>query len=260
MQSNNQPVDLYAPIADLYDAEHCRSLEDLDMYKALADRSGSPVLELGCGSGRVGIALAESGHEVHGLDASNTLLAIARRNTCDRDLPITFSHKDMRRFTSEVDFSLVFCALDTLLHLSDPKDLADVLNSSFRALRSGGLLALDIVNPTPDLLAMRDGVVRNQDAFRGPDNTEITHFVSWDVDPERQTIDTYHFYDWICGKNKVHRRTVSFRLRYLNHHQVEEALRVAGFRQLELYGSTQLDNFDLDSERIIFVGTRPPSR
>ena len=114
MEPGDQSKDLYAPIADPYNAEHCHWIEDLDLYKALARRSGSPVLDLGCGSGRVGIALAESGHEVHGIDTSDALLAIARRTACDRDLSITFARKDIRRFRSEVDFSLVFCALDTL--------------------------------------------------------------------------------------------------------------------------------------------------
>lgn len=260
MEPDDQPKDLYAPIADLYDVEHRHWIEDLDLYKALTSRSGSPVLDLGCGSGRVGIALAESGHEVHGIDTSDALLAIARRTASARDLSITFERKDIRRFTSEVAFSLVFCALDTLLHLSDSKDLANALDSSFRALRVGGLLALDIVNPTPDLLAIGDGVVRKQSTFRGPNNTEITHFVSWDVDPERQTISAYHFYDWICDQNNVQRCAVSFQLRYWHHDQVEQALRDAGFRQLELYGSSHLDNFHHGSERIVFVGTRPPSR
>jgi len=259
VEPGDQSKDLYAPIADPYNAEHCHWIEDLDLYKALARRSGSPVLDLGCGSGRVGIALAESGHEVHGIDTSDALLAIARRTACDRDLSITFARKDIRRFRSEVDFSLVFCALDTLLHLSDPKDLANALDSSFAALRIGGLLALDIVNPTPDLLAIGDGVIRKQSTFRSHDNTEVTHFVSWDVDPESQTISAYHFYDWIGDQNNVQRCAVSFQLRYWHHDQVEQALRNAGFRQLELYGSHHLDNFHHDSERIIFVGTRPPS-
>lgn len=253
---NDESADPYAQIADLYEAEHYTWTEDLDLYRALAARACGPVLELGCGSGRVAIALAEAGHAVHGIDTSKAMLDVARDKLSGRNLPVTFGEEDMRRFGCRSKFGLVFCALDTLLHLQSPRDLRDTLVSARRVLEPGGLLAFDIVNPAPDLLAMGDGMVRRQSTFAGPGNTEVTHFVSWEIDPAAQTVDTTHFYDWMSDEGSVRRRTTSFRLRYLKHAEAQDALRAAGFSEVELYGSAQLDPFEPDSDRMIFVASK----
>ena len=255
--SADWPEDPYARIADLYEAEHRGWTDDLDLYRALAARAGDPVLELGCGSGRVAIALADAGYDVRGIDMSEAMLAIARANVAGRQLPVAFASGDMRHVASHRQFGLVFCALDTLLHLQSTRDVLDTMASAHRVLRAGGLLAFDIVNPTPELLAMGDRVVRHQSTFAGPGDTEVTHFVSWDIDPDAQTIETTHFYDWLSDGEAVRRRRTSFRLRYLERDEVEAALRATGFARSEIYGSAQLDPFEPDSDRMIFVATKP---
>lgn len=254
--SADRSYDPYARIADLYEAEHRGWTDDLDLYRALAARAGDPVLELGCGSGRVAIALADAGFEVRGIDTSEAMLAIAHKNLGRRQLPVTFGGGDMRHFASHREFGLVFCALDTLLHLPCTGDVLDTMASAHRALRPGGLLAFDIVNPTPDLLAMGDRMVRHQSTFAGSPGTEIAHFVSWDIDPEAQTIDSMHFYDWLSDEGVVQRRTASLRLRYLEPSQVMDALRSTGFGGVELYGNAQLDPFTPESERMICVAAK----
>ncbi len=249
-------ADPYAQIADLYEAEHRGWTDDLDLYRALAARAGGPVLELGCGSGRVAIALAEAGHELQGIDTSEAMLAIASRNLGERRLPVTFTLGDMRRHSGHQVFGLVFCALDGLLHLQSADDVRDTVVAAHDALRPGGLLALDIVNPSPDLLAMRDGVVRHQSTFAGPGDAEITHFVSWDIDPDAHTIETAHFYDWLSEDGLVRRHTTRFRLRYLERGEAEAVLAAAGFDSVELYGSAQLDPFESDSDRMVYVATK----
>ena len=103
---------------------------------------------------------------------------------------------------------------------------------------------------------MRDGVVRRQSTFAGPGDTEVTHFVSWNIDPVAQTIETAHYYDCLTDDGLVRRRIASFRLRYLQRGEVENALRAAGFDRPEFYGSGQLDPLEADSDRMIFVAAK----
>ena len=249
--------DPYASIASLYEAEHQHWLKDVAMYRALSDRAGSPILEFGCGSGRVLLPLAEDNHVVHGIDICEPLLAIAAGKAKDKGLPVTLKKKDMREFSSPSKFGLVFCALDTLLHLSQQEDLLAMLRSAFNALIPGGIFSIDVVNPTPDLLAQGDGLVRRQSSFIGPSDTSVTHFVAWGLDPNTQTSKSHHFYDWISSNDQMNRRTASICLRYWTRGQIEDALRTVGFPSPELYGSVQLDDFESDCERMICGSTRP---
>jgi len=65
----------YAALARYYDLENADFTEDLDYWLELADEAGDPILELGCGTGRVLLNLARRGHAVTGLDNSPEMLA-----------------------------------------------------------------------------------------------------------------------------------------------------------------------------------------
>ena len=64
--------------ADVYDSIYAYVREDIPFYVQEAARSGGPVLELGCGTGRVTLPIAESGVDIVGLDNSERMLEIAR--------------------------------------------------------------------------------------------------------------------------------------------------------------------------------------
>src|SRR3990172_7672 len=68
------PEDPYSSIADLYDLAYGDFLDDVAFYENLARAVEGPVLELGVGSGRVAIPLAQAGLEVVGIDVSPSML------------------------------------------------------------------------------------------------------------------------------------------------------------------------------------------
>src|SRR5580698_3389587 len=63
-------------IADYYDESPMvrGRVGDVAFYRHAVDEFGDPVLELGCGTGRITLALAEAGHPVTGLDISERML------------------------------------------------------------------------------------------------------------------------------------------------------------------------------------------
>ena len=259
MSTFDPHADPYAAIAELYAAEHDDWDEDFPMYAHLAERAGGPILDLACGTARVGTALAAAGFEVHGIDASPALLAIARRRAEERGLEITFEQGDMRRLSPSVRFGAVFCALDSFLHLASTQDQLDTLEGVRRVLEPGGILAVDVFNPTLDRLAASDGVLRTQGTFTDAAGTAVTHVVSWEVDPGAQRIDALHIYDALSGDGRVRRRACRMPLRYVHRFELELALRCAGFDRIETFGSWTLDPFDGDGDgdRLIAVATKP---
>src|SRR5215208_7091430 len=70
--------DPYAELPDLYDLEHAGFSDDVELYLRLAEAVGDPILELGCGTGRVLAPLAAAGHRITGVDRSRPMLDRAR--------------------------------------------------------------------------------------------------------------------------------------------------------------------------------------
>src|SRR4051812_38157259 len=81
---------------EIYDFENRDFKPDGPFYLALAQRMAGPVLELGCGTGRVAIPLAQQGIDLTAIDVSAAMLAFARRKAAD--LPIQWVEADARDF------------------------------------------------------------------------------------------------------------------------------------------------------------------
>jgi SAM-dependent methyltransferase len=125
--------------------------DDAGFLRRLAQEVGGPVLELGCGTGRVAIPLAEAGFEVVGLDLSTPMLAIAdakrRSLTSDVRRRVRFVEADMRDFRLRRRFGLAFAAFRAFQHLLEPADQRAAIDATRRHLRPGGLLVLDLFDP-----------------------------------------------------------------------------------------------------------------
>jgi SAM-dependent methyltransferase len=121
---------------------------DLPLWKELADRCGGPLLELGCGTGRVALRLAEDGHEVIGLDRDRDLLAaLASRGA---GLSVRALEADARAFELERPVALVLAPTHLLQLFSDSAERAECLRCIGAALRPGGLLAAAIIEAMPE--------------------------------------------------------------------------------------------------------------
>jgi 2-polyprenyl-3-methyl-5-hydroxy-6-metoxy-1,4-benzoquinol methylase len=78
-------------------------------YRGLAHRTGGPVLELACGTGRLSVPLAKDGHEVLGLDISDAMLRAARAKAEAARVRIDFVQTDMRSFELGREFAWPSC-------------------------------------------------------------------------------------------------------------------------------------------------------
>jgi SAM-dependent methyltransferase len=142
---------------------------DLALWRRLAARHGTPVLDLGAGTGRVARDLACAGHEVVALDADAQLLAELRTRCAG--LPVTTIVADAREFTTARRFPLVLVPMQTIQLLGGAGGRLACLRCVRAALAPGGVVAIAIAEalepfevpdggpgPLPDLVE-RDGVV-----------------------------------------------------------------------------------------------------
>jgi SAM-dependent methyltransferase len=141
----------------LYDVLFPVSASQLTFYKTLAERQRGAVLELACGTGQLIVPIASMGQPATGLDLSPAMLTAARRRAIAASACVAFIEGDMRDFGLGQRFSLIVVARNSLLHLSEPDEFAALLAAVHRHLAPGGILAFDIFNPDPGLLARPAG-------------------------------------------------------------------------------------------------------
>lgn len=119
---------------------------DVDFYREFARKLGGPVLELGCGTGRVAIPLARDGREVVGLDLSPHMLRLARSKA--EGLPnIRFVRGDMSRFDLGRKFRLIVVPFRAFQHLMTPKAQRSCLEAVRRHLEPRGRFLVQLFVP-----------------------------------------------------------------------------------------------------------------
>jgi SAM-dependent methyltransferase len=131
-----------------HDVECGSYAADLPLWEELAERCGGPVLELGCGTGRVALHLARRGHEVIGLDRDRELLEVLEERA--KGLELTTLRADARDFELSRPTGLVLAPTHLLQLLPDRDERTECLCCVARALRPGGLLAAAIIEEMPE--------------------------------------------------------------------------------------------------------------
>ena len=130
---------------------------DIAFYDRLAQATGGPVLELGCGTGRIALALAQAGLSLTGVDVSAGMLALARRKSerlaAAASRCLTFVQGNMAPLDLRRRFGMAFIAFRSFQHLLTVDEQRATLTGVRRHLRPDGRLALHLFDPRFDLLA-----------------------------------------------------------------------------------------------------------
>lgn len=132
-----------------HDVECGAYAADLKLWEELAEGAEGPVLDLGCGTGRVSLYLARRGHRVVGLDTDATLLATFEERA--GALPAEARLGDACGFELEEKFELVLAPMQLVQLFDAPAERIACLSSAASHLRPGGTIALAIA-PLEELL------------------------------------------------------------------------------------------------------------
>lgn len=135
-----------------HDVECGSYIADLDLWRTLARERGGPILDVGCGTGRIALELAGAGHEVVGVDADPVLVATLNERARAATLPARAIVADARSFTAGTGsppdgFPLAILPMQVVQLLGGPTGRARMLSSVSRELAPGGLLALALADP-----------------------------------------------------------------------------------------------------------------
>ena len=243
--------------ARFYDADYRHYDDDLEAILELAVECGDPILELGCGTGRVLVPLAEAGHTITGIDISPALLAVARGKTRNTQWTsrITFVEADLRTFDlPQKDFAFAFCTSNTLMHLPTREEQLTVLCNAHRHLRSEGLLLIDLFNPDLPRLLATNGLQELADQWE--DAETGAQIFKWSVrtmDWAEQIQETLFIYEEIVADGTVTRTPCPFTLRFLWCSEAELLLEKAGFTVEGVWGDFDGSPYEMSSEHLILL-------
>jgi len=233
---------------------------DVAFYVEEAQRATPPVLEIGCGTGRILIPVAEAGVEIVGLDCAPAMLEIARRKVStlspETQRRIELVEGDMRDFSLDQRFNLVTIPYRAFLHLITSEEQRQALHNIRQHLRDGGRLVLNIFDPRLDIITAHFGslgsALKKVDEFVHPQTGR--RVIVWDTrqyDPASQTIEQYFIFEELDDGGKVVAKAYTpMALRYLHRYEMQYLLELCGYEIEALYGDFQRGPFRYGGEQI----------
>lgn len=248
--------------ARFYDWENARTMgrQDVGFWRDFARREGGPVLELGCGTGRVTLPVARTGVPVVGVDRSAPMLEYARRRA--RRLAVAARPRLVRADIRSLpfgsgSFSAIMAPYGILQSLTRERDLAATLSEAARVLAPGGTLGIDLV---PDLPAWDE--YRKKTRFRGrlrSSQGDVSLVESVRQDRRRRlTIFDQEYVERRGRATRRHLFTLAFRTLPLP--QMVERVERAGFRATAVLGDYRGRAWDLRADVWLVLATRAGRR
>lgn len=216
--------------------------DDLAFFTALAREVGGPILELGCGTGRLTIPLAEAGFAIVGLDRSGPMVALARGRVARTDPAarerIALVEGDMRSYELGQTFGLVFAAFRVFMALTDPEAQLEALAAARRHLRPNGRLALDVFDPRLDMLSPGTHPLERRLSGTLPSGNRIEAgpFERTNDALSQVLVERWRFLEIGPDGQVLRDEEETLTLRWTYRHEMRHLLSRAGFEVLAEYG------------------------
>ncbi len=246
--------------AQLYDYYSTGLEGDVEFYVDQARKTGGPVLELACGTGRVLIPVAEAGVEIVGLDQSSAMLNVARQklSECSPEVQkrIEIVDGDMRDFSLGRRFGLITIPYRSFLHLLTVDDQKRTLQRIHEHLADDGLFVFNIFDPNMQMIVEHSGslgsTTKKQGEFTHPETgRRIIVLDTRQYDTERQMIDEYFIFEELDDDGTVvSKRYSHMTLRYVFRYEMEHLLELCGFHVEALHGDFTGGPFRSGGEQI----------
>jgi SAM-dependent methyltransferase len=239
--------------------------DDVAFWQAMAAAAPGPLLELGCGTGRILLPLARAGHEVTGLDLAPHMLARCRakleQEPAGVRARVRLVQGDMTSFDLGRRFSLLTIPFAGFQHLRTVEQQLACLSCCRAHLLPGGRLVLDLPNPdpAPPSHASADEAGEGEayaQVVELPDGACLRWWATvLDYDRATQCHEYELTYEVTAVGGAVTRLSETFPLRYVFRYELEHLLVRAGFRLEALYGDHDASPFAGGSPALIAVAT-----
>lgn len=245
----------YATVARFYDAENHDKTDDLAMYSRLAVENRGDILDVGCGTGRVLIHLAQEGHRVFGIDNNPRMLAQLERKL-ERLPPlrdkITAIQADVLRHDFDRGFGLILLTYNALMHFREQERQIALLGRLRSWLDPDGKLVIDLPNAGPVFASEDTDSLTLERVFLDDESGHMIMLQSVSaLNRAAQLLHVDWIYDEIDGDGAVKRHLAPHTLRYFFLPELRLLLERCGFALEKVCGDTEDGEYVADSERMI---------
>ena len=228
----------------------------IEYYLSLAKRTGGPVLDVACGTGRVMLPLAKAGFEVHGVDLFPSMLDRLREKAAALGLQPPLFQSDMSSFSTKHQYALIIIPFNSFVHNLTAADQISSLRCCREHLKPGGLLAFDTFFPGAALITS----VENKRDFEG----EVPHpetglpIRMYDTRTFNRVDQLMHsrieneFLDAAGNVANVVKSETT--IRWITKNEMELLLRLAGFEKWEIFGDFENHPLTKDTDAMIVHG------
>jgi SAM-dependent methyltransferase len=250
--------------AEYYDRAYKQLEDDLFFYVQAAEELDGPVLELGCGTGRITLALARAGLSVTGVDLNPDMLAGAQAKLASASPKVRrrveLRQGDMRSLRLDRRFKLVISPFNAMQHLYTRQDFEGCCATVHHHLMPrAGRFVFDVL--LPDVMALNRNPARRYklgSVYHPRGDKTYLYRESFDYDPLTQVqFIVMHFDDPddVSGSFDTplaHRQFFPLELEALVHYN--------GFEVLERYGDFDKHSINEESESQIYLCRPAKSR
>jgi SAM-dependent methyltransferase len=239
----------------LYHAQHSSYTQDLPFWLNLAAESAGRILELGCGTGRVLLPLAQAGHAVVGLDHDLAMLRFcADRIPSELRPKVSLLQSDMTTIHLGVNFGLILLPCNTLSTLS-AESLRAVLDCAQRHLQPGGIFSASMPNPYMlKHLPLRSAPEIETVLPHPQDGRPVEVSSAWEHD--RQQFCLTWYYDHHRSSDEVDRWQITIKHQLILPETYREFLSDAGFAQIDFFGDFSGSPYRKRSHHLIITAKR----
>jgi len=244
-----------------YDIGASHPEEDKKLYLSFAKKTGGPILELGCGTGRITIPLLKAGYQVTGIDSSKEMLKRLKNKASELNLPskrLKLYRASMANFTLKQKFPLIIIPFCSFQYLLSEKEQDNCLSRIHEHLSSKGIFVLELFIQKHDFLTKKEGkrwvykkylpeqrikIKRTTILKRKDFNNQINYFQK-----------EYKIFDK-SGKC-IDRFGLKDSVRYVFRFEMKNLLEKHGFKIKNLFSAYPISKYDYSRDRMIFVASK----